>query len=214
MVAAAFALSAYSLNYLPDTIITHWGISGEANGFMDKATALAIIPTLMIVFAIVLYFIPNIDPLKKNIESFRKEYDLFIAVFCGFLLYLHIITIALNFGVTLNIGQLLSPAFALLFFFIGVLLAKSKRNFFIGIRTPWTLSSDEIWNKTHKLGAKLFKASGIICLLGVIYPEGAIIFVLVPVIASAVWTMTYSYKEFSYELKRKAKQNKKQSRTT
>jgi uncharacterized membrane protein len=80
---------------------------------------------------------------------------------------------------------------------IGIALQHSKRNWFMGIRTPWTLSSDEVWNKTHMVGGHLFQISGIISLLGIIYPQYAFALIIIPVIASAIYAMVYSYFEYS-----------------
>ena len=70
---------------------------------------------------------------------------------------------------------------------------KAKRNYFIGIRTPWTLNNEEVWDKTHRLGGLLFKISGVITVFGVFLPDYAIVFILVPVLASAVISIVYSY---------------------
>jgi len=78
-------------------------------------------------------------------------------------------------------------------YIISLLLAQARRNWFVGIRTPWTLSSEEVWNKTHKLGALLFKLVAIIILIGVIFPRYSIYFVLIPVLSVAVFLVIYSY---------------------
>jgi uncharacterized membrane protein len=96
-------------------------------------------------------------------------------------------------------SQLIAPAMGVLFFYTGELIGKSKRNWSIGIRTPWTLSSDAVWDKTHKLGAKLFKISGAIALLGFIFPDFAFYFVLIPVMFSAIYSFLYSYLEYQKE---------------
>jgi uncharacterized membrane protein len=98
--------------------------------------------------------------------------------------------------------QALAPAFAALFFYAGVLIQHAKQNWFVGIRTPLTLSNETVWKKTHALGSKLFKASGIVCLIGIIYPVWAIWFIIIPAIASAVITVVYSYQEFQRQTKK------------
>ncbi len=88
---------------------------------------------------------------------------------------------------------------AVLFYFISVLMDNSKRNWFIGLRTPWTLSSDMVWEKTHKLGAKLVKISSVIALLGIPFKRLAAIFVLLPIIVSFIYLTIYSYFEYKKE---------------
>ena len=89
------------------------------------------------------------------------------------------------------------------FIFIGFILRKVKRNFFIGIRTPWTLSSDVVWDKTHKLGSKLIIHSGIITLIGIFFQNYMLWFILTPIIVSAIILLIYSYLEFRKEEKKK-----------
>jgi uncharacterized membrane protein len=89
------------------------------------------------------------------------------------------------------------PAMGLLFFYIGTLMSKLKRNWFIGIRNPWTLSSDKVWNKTHKLGGTLFKVLGIIMVLGILVASKYIVWIiLVPVFTIVIWLFVYSYLEY------------------
>ncbi len=88
-----------------------------------------------------------------------------------FFLYVYGLTLAWNLGNHFNLKQFLIPALALLIACIGVVLLNSKPNWFIGIRTPWTLSSETNWEKTHKLGAVLFELSALIMLLGVVFHE-------------------------------------------
>ena len=100
-------------------------------------------------------------------------------------------------------SQALSPAFGMLFYYLGILTQNAKRNWFIGIRTPWTLSSDVVWDKTHRIGGKLFKAAGIIALLGALIPQYAIFFILVPVISIVAFSFVYSYVEYSRQNKKR-----------
>ena len=92
--------------------------------------------------------------------------------------------------------QMMSPAFAALLYYIGVVLEKTKSNFFVGIRTPWTISDETVWEKTHKLGGKLFKASGIIALFGVFFKEFAFVLIIVPILAASAYAFVYSYIEY------------------
>ena len=114
------------------------------------------------------------------------------------MVYLQLATITFNMGIRFEFGKALLPAFAILFWFAGALMAKAKRNFFIGIRTPWTLSSDKIWKATHKLGARLFKLAAVVILAGMLAP-GFVAFVImvVAVLAAALISIVYSYVLFA-----------------
>jgi len=188
---------------MPERIASHWNMQGEADGYGSKALGVFLLPALSAVILCLFMIIPKIDPLGKNIESFRKYYDGFILSFIAFMSYLYILTILWNTGMRFNMSQALSPAFGMLFYYLGILLENAKRNWFIGIRTPWTLSSDVVWDKTHRIGGKLFKAAGIISLLGALIPQYAILLMLVPVISVAAFSFVYSYVEYSRQNKKR-----------
>ena len=143
--------------------------------------------------------LPKIDPLKANYRKFSKYYDWFIAVFVFFMIYIHTLTIVWNRGIVFDMGLAIVPAMAALFYFVGVVLENAKQNWFIGIRTPWTLSSEAVWEKTNKLGAKLFKITAAAALFSALLGAkafGAVIFLLV---GASLFLMIYSYLEFRKE---------------
>ena len=196
LVLASFLVSAAAYNYLPSEMITHWGASGEPNGYMPKEVALLFVPVLGAIITTVLFFVPRLDPLKKNIEKFKAQYELFIVSFAAFFLYIHIITIVINMGWSIDLMQAMSIGFAALFYSLGALVGAAKRNYFIGIRTPWTLSNDKVWDKTHKLGGKLFKVCAIISLFGAAFSEVAFLITIGAIIITAIFLVCYSYFEY------------------
>jgi uncharacterized membrane protein len=116
--------------------------------------------------------------------------------------YIWALTIAWNLGYTnFRMSSAMLPAMGLLFLFVGWMLRKAKRNFFIGIRTPWTLSSDRVWEKTHQLGSILFYVSGALALLGSMSGRYAFWFVMVPVLGSTLFLVVYSYVLYRQEAK-------------
>jgi uncharacterized membrane protein len=194
LIALSFVIAALAYQVLPETIVSHWNERGEANGWMGKISVF-VIPIICLGLFLLLVFIPRLDPLKKNYVSFRAHYDRVILVFCVFMFYLFLLTLSWNYY-QFNMMRFLSIGFAFLLYYLGIMLAHSKRTWFVGIRTPWTLSSDRVWNETHKLGGNLFKISALICLLGIPFPSLAIWFLLVPLLISTVWVILYSYLEF------------------
>ena len=197
MVSISLASGFLLYPMMPERIALHWNMHGEADGYGSKAMGGFLIPALSAVILGFFLIIPKIDPLGKNIESFRGYYDGFILSFIVFMSYLYALTILWNMGTRFNMSQALSPAFGMLFYYLGILTQNAKRNWFIGIRTPWTLSSDVVWDKTHRIGGKMFKAAGIISLLGALIPQYAILLMLVPVISVAAFSFVYSYVEYS-----------------
>ncbi|MGE5328950.1 MAG: SdpI family protein [Deltaproteobacteria bacterium] len=201
LVLISFMAAFYFYNIMPERLASHWNIRGEADGYMSKFWGLFLMPFISLGMVILLLILPKIDPLKKNIEEFRKYYDWFVIIILLFFIYIYKLTILWNLNYRFNMGQMLTPAFAGLFFYSGILMEKAKRNWFIGIKTPWTLSSETVWEKTHYLGGKLFKISAILCLVGLAFPDYAFYFVIVPIILSALYVVYYSYAEYSKEHK-------------
>lgn len=207
LVVLSFVIAAYYYPILPDRIISHWNVHGAPNGYMGKFWGLFLIPIISLVLFLIFLAFTKIDPLKKNIKEFQNFYDGFILILTFFMLYMVILIVVANLKIHYNFIYAIIPAFSLLFFYLGVLIENSKRNWFIGIRTPWTLSSDYVWEKTHHLGGNLYKVSAIITLFGVLVEKGAIWFILIPVIVSSVWLVVYSY--YTYKEERATLQQRK-----
>ncbi len=187
-----FSLSVY--NSLPEQMASHWNEAGQVDGTMSRFWGAFMMPLVVLGMLAFFLVIPNIDPLKANIAKFRGQFNTFITLIVAFMTYIHILTTAWNLGYDqFNMGTAMMPALGLVFIFAGIMMRKAKRNFFIGIRTPWTLSSDHVWDETHRLGAVLFIGSGIIAMLGVFFGNYAIWLVLVPVLGSTLFLLVYSY---------------------
>lgn len=181
---------------MPAQMPAHWNIRGEVDNYFSKFWGLFLMPLVSLGLFLLFLLIPRIDPLKKNIEKFRKYFDGFVLIIILFLLYIYTLTIFWSFGFKFDMSRFMFPALAVLFYYIGIFLEKTKRNWFIGIRTPWTLSSDIVWEKTNNLGAKLFKISGIIILLSIFLPQYTIFFVLIPILLFSAFLIIYSYFEY------------------
>ena len=207
IVILSFLIGIYFYNQFPDKVASHWNAQGQVDGYMSKFWGLFLMPFISVGLFLLFIIIPKIDPLKQNIQKFRKYFDNFIILIFIFLLYLFILTIIWNLGIIFDMILVLMPAFALLLYYSGVLIQNARRNWFIGIRTPWTLSSDEVWNKTHKIGARLFKICGIITLLGFIFQNIAIWLLFVPIILSTIYIYVYSFFEYRKTVKKEEIKN-------
>lgn len=200
VLAVAFTLAAY--DRLPDPMASHWGVNDQVNGTIPRFWGAFLMPLLAVGILGLFMLIPAIDPLKANIARFRTAFNSFIVLFTAFLVYVHFLTILWNLGYqNFRMTLALLPAVGLIFIFAGVLMMKTKRNYFIGIRTPWTLSSDHVWEETHKVGSWLFIAMGIITLLtGFLGFAG--IFVMLGATTIAVFVpVVYSYVLYRQETK-------------
>lgn len=193
-ILAATVASAAIYSRLPEMAASHWNAAGQVDGYMPRFWAAFLMPLVSIGLLLLFLAIPAIDPLKANIAKFRSYYNAFIALIIVFMLFIHAITLAWNLGYDqFNIGNAIIPAVGLILIFAGVIMMKAKRNFFIGIRTPWTLSDDTVWEETHKLGGKLFIAAGIITMLSVFLGERGIWIMLPAALLAGLVPVVYSY---------------------
>jgi uncharacterized membrane protein len=186
---------------MPDKMASHWDAQGQVNGYMSKFWGLFLLPIIAVGIFLLFLLIPKIDPLKLNIVKFRGYFDGFLIIFFLFLLYVYILIILWNLGRRFDMGQALAPSLGVLFYYAGILVENSKRNWFIGIRTPWTLSNEIVWDKTHRIGGKLFKAAGVIAVFGVFSRRYAVLIIAIPIILVSVYTVVYSYFEYQKETK-------------
>lgn len=193
IILISFIVGVYLYPQMPEQMASHWGIDGEVDGWMPKIFVLFLMPAIGALLFALFYFLPKIDPLKKNVEKFRKHYDGFVLMMLLFLFYIYALSLLWNYEIRFDMGTAIIPALVALFYFIGILLKNAKRNWFIGIRTPWTLSDDKVWEKTHKLASKLFKISAIIILFSLFFKEYSLWVVLVVGLGTALYSIIYSY---------------------
>jgi uncharacterized membrane protein len=199
LVMVAFVITIYFYPQMPEKMAMHWNAKGQVDGYTNKNSGIFLMPFMMAGIAILLYFIPCLDPRRRNIERFRPYYEGFIVVLSVFLLAVQYQVILWNLGIKLSPNIFMPVAVGLLFFYIGFLCEKAKSNWFIGIRTPWTLSSDRVWEKTHRLGGILFKITGIIAITGIFFQKYAFLFVIVSAFALTAITIIYSFVIYKQE---------------
>ena len=203
VIVASFVLAAYFYPLMPEQVASHWNSAGKVDSFMPKLWGAFLMPVMLAGLFVLFKVIPKIDPLKANIELFRKYYEVLVTLLISFLFYVYLLTLAWTMGQKFNMTSAIMPAIGILFYGIGVVLETTKRNWFIGIRTPWTLSSDAVWEKTHKLGSKLFKAIAIIAFLSLFFPGQLLLLVVGPALLVALYLVVYSYIEYKKETKSK-----------
>lgn len=161
LVVGAFALVGLKYPGLPDPMPTHWNAAGHADGWMPKSWGAFLVPIVMAVIWLSFLALPKISPRGFEMEPFLRAWGILKVTMLALVFFIGVL--ALNAATT---GGELSPkavfvSIGVLFVVIGNLLGKVTRNFFVGIRTPWTLANEEVWYRTHRLGGKLFVLAGI-----------------------------------------------------
>ncbi|MBI5635571.1 SdpI family protein [Candidatus Micrarchaeota archaeon] len=180
---------------LPADVVSHWNARGAADSSSQKPIVF-LVPILAVGLFILFQVLPKIDPFKKNYKKFTGAFEQFVFVVMLFLSFLQVFTVGWNLGFKLNVGAVMAVAISALMYFVGNLVEKSERNWFIGFRTPWTISSDENWRKTNRLGGKLYKLGAVACLLSLLVVDYAIFIILGLLIAVSIYLFAYSYFEY------------------
>jgi uncharacterized membrane protein len=196
-IVAFGAYVAWMYPGLPDPMPTHWNAAGEVDDYSSKQFGAAIIGLVPVFSFAIFKLIPVISPRGYRTESFSGVLNILMTATVVFscIIGVGVILAARDPGV--NISSFVFVAVGLLFMIIGNFLGKVRKNFFLGIRTPWTLASDEVWAKTHRLGGWCFVIAGVImALMGVAMPSSSIGWVVGVVIAIAFIPVVYSY--FAY----------------
>jgi uncharacterized membrane protein len=191
------------INYdtLPERVPTHFGLDGTANGWSDKST-LWVMPAGLCAFLYVLMFlIPVLDP-KKRIALMGKKYNQLRAIFAIFFSLLSIYLIYISKEGSLENPNVFFAILGLLFLMFGNYLQALRENYFFGIRTPWTLESEVVWRKTHRLGARLWVSGGLLTIiLSAVIRNSLILGIsfLVIVGIMSIIPIVYSYIEYRKE---------------
>jgi len=188
----AVALGFYFSPCLPDKLPTHWNSSGEIDGYGSKNFVLFFFPLLTLGMYLLMTLLPLIDPLRENYKKFQTSYFFIKTTLVIFFSALYYYTFLSALGYVSNINLFIIPFMSLFFIVLGLCLPKIKRNFFVGIRTPWTLKDDKVWEKTHQLGGKTFVIAGVLSFFSVFLSFAFPVF-LVLILLAAFIPFFYSY---------------------
>jgi uncharacterized membrane protein len=199
IIVLTLAITVLAYPALPDRIPSHWNINGEVDGYSSALWGVLIVPLIMVALTALLLLLPRVDPLRANYQKFRRYYDGFILVFAAFLFVIQLQILLSGLGYPVSPTVVYPIILGGLFIYLGFLIEHAEQNWFVGIRTPWTLSSEQVWKKTHARGGTLFKIAGVIAIAGVLFGRYSLWFVLVPVLVVAVYLVVYSYREFQRE---------------
>jgi uncharacterized membrane protein len=165
IVLLVLAAGWWAYPHLPPRVPTHWNFRGEVDGYSSRFAATFVLPLVMLGLAALFQVLPKIDPRRKNYAKFSDTYWLIVNVILIFFGLVQALVLANGLGAPVSMGRILPIGIGFLMMLIGNVLGRLRPNWFIGIRTPWTLSSDEVWRKTHRLGGRLFVAGGILLML-------------------------------------------------
>ncbi|MFL6247608.1 MAG: SdpI family protein [Thermoanaerobaculia bacterium] len=193
MLLIALTLSLVFYRTLPDPMPTHWNISGEVNGWSPKPFGAFLMPLIMAGMVALFAALPRISPRGYPVDEQSRAYRAIELSIVAFLLGVHVVMLLASTGTRIDMTVIVPMLVGALFVVLGNYMTKMRRNFFIGIRTPWTLADEDVWYRTHRLGGRVFVAAGIALMLVPFAGEAQHAALTAIVIAAAFIPIVYSY---------------------
>lgn len=177
---SALSLVAMGIVYffLPESIPLHWNFAGKVDSWGGRANILWM-AALPLVMALALRFLPRIDPKRESYERHARTYDTIKLLLVLCFVAIGWMTVAVSLGLPLDIGVMARVISGLLMIGLGNLMGRLKRNYFVGIKTPWALADDEVWRRTHRRGGYVFVILGMVFLLSLFIPSSLLLEIVI-----------------------------------
>lgn len=194
LVAGAFALSAAVYGRLPDRVPTHWNLAGEIDGWSSRLIGAFGLPAVTLGMLLLLTWLPRIDPKRANYARFESAYETMMVAVVAFLVLMHVLVIGTALGWPVNLARVVPVAVGMLLLVLGNVLPQARQNWWFGVRTPWTLSDERVWTRTHRVGGRLMMAAGLLTIATVALPRAWSVPVLIAcIVAASLGSVVYSY---------------------
>jgi uncharacterized membrane protein len=191
LVLAAWAVTAVLYPGLPDKIPSHWDIHGKVDHYGSKAT-LFLLPATMIFMMGLFAFLPALSPRNYEVDSFRSTYLFVMVLIVGLFGYMQGVILYAAWTGHVDVARAIVGGLYLFFALSGNVLGKVRRNFYIGVRVPWTLANDRVWNDTHRVAAWLFVIAGLTG-FAIVVAGGSLLVSLIPMGVAVVVPIVYAF---------------------
>ena len=204
IIAIQIIVGVFGFVVLPDTVPIHWDINGQVNGYGPKWVNTFLFPLISIGIYILIRVLLAAGPRLGGRQATASNLQIAKVIIAGIILFMLVIqlaTIAQSIGVGFDMTTIIMLAVSVLFIFIGNYMGKMRRSFWMGIRTPWTLTNSVVWERTHRLGGWLFVAVGLIGIVCSFIPALRVWGIVVPILAVCVFLYIYSYVIYQQETK-------------
>jgi uncharacterized membrane protein len=193
LVLCAYLFSATVYSQLPERVPTHWGSHGP-NGWSSRVVGAFLMPTIALASWLLLRWLPSIDPRRENYAKFRGTYDAVLLAIVALLVGTHVVALGAALGWPVRVERLVPWGVGLLLVVIGNMLPRARPNWFFGIRTPWTLSSERVWERTHRVSGYLMMGFGLaVALSALVGGFWSMAIIVIASIALVIGTYGYSY---------------------
>lgn len=194
LVAIMFLASGLCWTTAPEQIPVHWNLRGEVDRYGGKVEGLLLLPLMTAGLYLLLRFIPSLDPKKENFAQFGSVYSIIRVATTVLLAIIHFSIVCIALGYPVDMGLVVSVGTGSLLILIGNFMGKIRPNWFVGVRTPWTLSSKKSWVKTHRMSGWLFMLMGLaVIATGVTRSVYALTIMLILILSGTLWTVLYSW---------------------
>ena len=164
-----FVIGFLAYPHLPDKVPMHWNLAGEVDGWGTAWQGAFMLPLIVTGVFLLLVLLPKIDPKRKNYANMGKAYTTIVLVLIIFFTVIYLGTLGTSLGYLENIPNLVQLGIGALFIILGNYMGKLKHNYFMGIRTPWTLASEEVWYRTHRMAGPFWVIGGLLCMLSSLF---------------------------------------------
>lgn len=193
IVVASWTIALWLYQILPERVPVHWNWQGEVDRYGSKFEGTMIVPLTLTLLWLLFLLIPLLDPRRTNYAKFRRVYLALVWFLLGFFLFMQVIIGLAILGKPIDIGVTISLAMSLLFIVLGFILPQLKPNWFAGIRTPWTLEDDRVWEATHRLGGRLFVLIGVLMIpAAFIFSPAALVVMVAGILLVSLILVVYS----------------------
>lgn len=192
LLALAFAVPTLLYGRMPEDVPSHWNAYGEMDGTIAKPIG-PFVGAMACAFVYALYLaLPRLSPKGFDLDRFRGAYDAIMVCLVGAMAVVSVAVSLAAAGVAVPMAPVIGVTIGIVFAVMGNYMGKVQRNFFVGIRTPWTLANEEVWLRTHRVAGKLFVASGVVLAVSSFFGPGLVVGVAFALVASFV-PVVYSY---------------------
>jgi uncharacterized membrane protein len=198
IILTPYLFVAYFWDKFPEQIATHFGIDGQPNDYSSKVTGLILFPGINIMMYFLFIIMPKIDPSRKNYGLFQDKFKIIRVLLHALLSFITMVTVFYSLGYQFNLTFVIYYGLLVFFLVMGNYMGNVRHNYFIGVRTPWTLANETVWTKTHRLTAKVWVAGSLLMMAVLpflpIEMGGTFFAIFIAVIA--IVPIVYSYLEF------------------
>lgn len=194
LVALAFVASGLAWSRLPERVPMHWNLAGEVDRYGSRLSGAVMIPLMMLFVWGMMRVLPKIDPRRANYARMEATYELVITMVLASTLALHVVMLGAALGYPIAIDTVVPLVVGALFMVLGNVLPRAKPNWWFGVRTPWTLSNDRVWVRTHRVAGYTMLLAGLaLVVLAFVPGEVVKLALLVGAGLAAVVPVVYSY---------------------